>query len=157
MTHVVSAEAEMRTEGSFPEVGPRLAAARSRRGLSQSTVARMAGLGPSYLSRVENGRVQPTFRTVVRLMRALDVDPEEIVGPTPSRKRPQGACPVTGQGGCLLDLVRPDVGFVGRSDESRYTPREIRLLRQLAQWMKRVKPDRLRAMEILLGDLARDN
>jgi len=149
-------EALMTTDALFPEVGPRLAAARSRRGLSQSTVARIAGLGPSYLSRVENGRVQPTFRTVVRLMRALELDPEEIVGPTPTRKRPRGACPVSGRGGCLLDLVRPDVGFVGQADRERYTPREIRLLRQLATWMKKVKPDRLRAMEILLGDLTHE-
>lgn len=34
-----------------------------------------------------------------------------------------------------------------------YTAREIRLLRRFAAWIKSARPDRIRAIEILLEDL----
>ena len=46
------------------EIGKRLGTVRAQRGLSQGTVSRLAGLAPSYLSKIENGRIQPTFPTL---------------------------------------------------------------------------------------------
>lgn len=145
----------MTSDGSVPDVGQRLHSARLQRGLSQGTVARRAGIAPSYLSRVENGKIQPTFRTLLRIVRALRADMDEIVSLEQPESERGGACPVTESGHCLLDLIHSETetrrGVRGES----YTPREIRLLRRLAMWMRTVRPDRLRAMEVLLEDLMR--
>jgi transcriptional regulator with XRE-family HTH domain len=129
------------------DVGRRLAAARLQRGLVQSTVARDAGLAPSYLSRIETGKVQPTFPTVMQVVRALGADAAEIVDPGAKLGKRRGPCPVTAKGRCLLDLIKPVAG------DEQYTPRELRLLRQFALWIKGAEPGRVRAMEILLEDL----
>lgn len=132
------------------DLGRRLEAARLIRGLTQSELARRAGLAPSYLSRLENGKVQPTFRTVLHIVRVMGADFDELVGPAPRKGKARGACPVTPKGQCLLDMMRPTLEM----DSGRYSPRELRLLRRFATWIKAAPGDRLRAMEILLEDLA---
>lgn len=129
-------------------VGQRLSAARLQRGLAQGDVARGAGLAPSYLSRIETGKVQPTFRTVMRIVRVLGADVSEIAGRETPEDAARGPCPVTERGQCLVDLI----GAAGNSE--RYSPAEIRLLRRFAVWMKRAKADRVRAIELLLSDLS---
>jgi transcriptional regulator with XRE-family HTH domain len=134
------------------QIGRRLRSARLQRGLSQGTVARRAGIAPSYLSRVETESVQPTFRTVLRIHHALRADVAELLGQEQDER--EGACPVSASGHCMLDLVRSESDASRLADEY-YTPREIRLLRRMAAWMKSVKQDRLRAMEVLFEDLGR--
>jgi len=138
---------------ALPDVGRRLNAARLRRGLSQGTVARRAGIAASYLSRVENGKIQPTFRMVLRIAEAMRADFSEIVGPTKPGNKRAGICPVTDHGRCLLDSIRAETAPDGADEGDSYTPRQVRLLRRLALWMHRADASRLRAMEILLEDL----
>jgi len=138
-----------RADDDTPEswhVGQRLATARMMRGLAQVELARRAQVAPSYLSRVETGKVQPTFRSVMHIAGAMGAELSEIVGPdTPGELRRQ--CPVTAKGQCLLDLVAQE------ADHERYSPREIRLLRRFAAWIKTAQSDRVRAIEVLLDDL----
>jgi len=143
------------SDASFPDVGHRLAAARLRRKLSQATVARRAGIDASYLSRIENGKVQPTFHTIVRVVRGLRANIDEVVSPDPVELQSHGACPISRDGLCLLELIRPDTGPVARQAAEHYSPRDIRLLRQLAAWLRSAGPERVRAMELLLEDLSR--
>ncbi len=132
-----------------PEIGQRLAAARLQRGLAQKEVARSAGVAASYLSRIENGKVQPTFKLVMQVVGALGADLAEIAqAPPKSSAASRGPCPVTNKGHCLLDLIGPT------SEGGRYTPRTVRLLRKFAGYVESAEPTRLRAMEILLEDLA---
>jgi len=144
----------MPRRSAVPDVGSRLAAARRRRGLSQGTVARLAGLAPSYLSRIETSKVQPTFRTVLRVAGALKVSPEEIVGPGPL-SQDDGACPISTSGRCMLDLIRSPAQVARMVSGEVYTPRAIRLFQRLADWMQGAGPDRLRAMEVLLDEMLR--
>jgi transcriptional regulator with XRE-family HTH domain len=140
----------MTEDASGFDIGRRLEGARLRCGLNQSELARQAKVAPSYLSRVENGKVQPTFRTVLHLVNVMGVDFAAVVGPAPARVNTRGACPITSKGQCLLDRARP----VRNSDRDRYSPRELRLLRRFAAWVAVAPGDRLRAMEVLLEDLA---
>jgi hypothetical protein len=51
----------------------------------------------------------------------------------------------------MLDLIRSR----GRHGvEETYTPREVRLLRRVAAWVRGARAERLRAMEVLIEDLA---
>ena len=137
----------------MPDLGRRLAAERLRRGLSQGTVARRAGIAPSYLSRLETGRVHPTFRTLVRVATVLQVPLDDLVA-GPSARPAGGACPVTRCGDCLLDLLRPE-SHARRPDEEAFSPRQVKLLRVLADWMQGASAERLRAIEVVLEEFTR--
>lgn len=141
----------MDTGNALAEIGRRLAAARLQRHLSQGTVARRSGLAPSYISRIENGKVHPTFRTVQRIADAIQVPLGELTGPVRGKGKKHGPCPITRTGDCLLDLVRSEVKPA--ASDGTFTPSEIRLLRRFARWVHRVPRDRQRAMEILLQEL----
>lgn len=136
----------MTRESASIDVGRRLSNARLQRGLAQAQVARAAGLAPSYLSRIESGKVRPAFPKVMRIVRAIGADVTEIVGPDESGKNARGPCPVTARGQCLIDLIAPV------ADREHYTPRELRLLRRFAVWLKDAQPNRVRAIELLLDD-----
>lgn len=144
----------MTARTQIADIGQRLAAARMRRALSQGTVARLSGIAPSYLSRIETGKVHPTFRTVQKIAASLKVTLDEITGPT-GVESPAGNCPISTSGDCMLDLIRSEAQVARVASGEVYTAREVRLLQRLASWMHSVGPERLRAMEILLDDLMR--
>ncbi|MFN8205307.1 MAG: XRE family transcriptional regulator [Solirubrobacteraceae bacterium] len=63
----VGSEALDTTDG----VGARLRQLRRAQGVSGREVAARAGVSPSYLSRLEHGRLSPTVTTLARIMKAL--------------------------------------------------------------------------------------
>lgn len=64
-----------------PGIGRRIEEARHKKGLSQRALANLAHLGDSAknVGRIEQREVQPLWRTVLRLARALKVAPEQLV------------------------------------------------------------------------------
>ena len=134
-------------------IGRRLANARLRRGLSQGTVARLARLDPSYISRIETGRVTPTIRTLRRVADAMHVPIEEIAGKAPTNGAAARPCPVSHSGVCLMDLVRSEATGGHPDDHVLFTPSQIKLIRRFAEWVRTTTHDRHRAMEVLLRDL----
>ena len=71
--------AERNREDAAPfgkeSVGPDLRARRHQAGLTLAQVARRAGIAVETLSRIENGRTNPTVGTVRSVMRALEEGP----------------------------------------------------------------------------------
>jgi transcriptional regulator with XRE-family HTH domain len=57
------------------DLAAELRAARERRGLSLRAAARLAGIDPGYLSRLERGLRAPRRPVVERLVVELDLDP----------------------------------------------------------------------------------
>jgi len=137
------------------DVGQRLAAARARRQVSQGTVARLAGLAPSYLSRIETSKVHPTFATVQRVAAALDISLEELAGPKRRTRDRKGVCPVSEGGRCLLDLIHADAVRARRQGIEAFSPRQVRLLRSFAAWLQQAPSDLQGAMGVLLDTLTR--
>jgi transcriptional regulator with XRE-family HTH domain len=138
-----------------PKIGQRLAAARLRRGRSQATVANDAGIAPSYLSRIETGKVQPTFRTLSRIARAIGMQFDELAEFDAKGHKTGGKCPISEHGHCLLDLIRSDSGVARDRHEDFFTVRQVKLLRRFAHWLHSIPVDRQFAMEILMEDLTR--
>ncbi|MEE9218646.1 MAG: helix-turn-helix domain-containing protein [Acidobacteriota bacterium] len=134
------------------DVGRRIMASRLQRGLSQGAVARRAGFDPSYLSRIETGRVHPTVRTAIRLASALGISLSDLLGPSPA-ERSDRPCPVSRSGHCLMDLI--DTGTRARrgARPESFSPRQIRLLRRFTMLLERGQPDLLKAMEVLIGQI----
>ena len=137
------------------EIGRRLAHARLRRGLSQGTVARLAGLDPSYISRIETGKVDPTWHTLNRVARALQTSMVEIAAESPVSEAARGPCPITTLGDCLMDRVRSESTVDRSLRDDTFTPRQVKILREFATWLRSVPPGGQHAVEILLAELAR--
>ncbi len=57
-----------------------LRTARKRAKLSQGALAAAAHVAQPIISRIENGKVEnPAFDTVIKLAKALDIDPRALV------------------------------------------------------------------------------
>lgn len=52
---------------------------RQRKTLTQTDVAQRAGISLTYVSEIERGVRNPTLAVVVRLARALDASPSQLV------------------------------------------------------------------------------
>jgi len=135
------------------EIGKRLGSLRAQRGLSQGTVSRMAGLAPSYLSKIENGRIQPTFPTLWRILRALHADMAEVLSADPAAPRAPAGCPVSATGECLGQLIRSDAEVARDRRRVFVSTREVQLLRDLLAWLKKASPEHARALELVLEQL----
>jgi transcriptional regulator with XRE-family HTH domain len=70
--------------------GEKLAVIRRRRMWTQTRLAKEAGVSPTTISGIENGRIsRPHFGTLRKLAGALGVEPEELVSASePGRERP---------------------------------------------------------------------
>jgi transcriptional regulator with XRE-family HTH domain len=65
-------------------IAERLKRLREARGLTQGQLAKKArGVNPRTISRLENGECSPHRRTIERLAKALEVDPEVLTGERP--------------------------------------------------------------------------
>jgi transcriptional regulator with XRE-family HTH domain len=143
----------MRKRSRMQEIGKRIATGRFQQGFSQSLVARRAGIDPSYLSRIETGKVHPTVGTAMRIAEALGISLADLLSASPPDQR-QKPCPVSPSGRCFLDLI--DSGAGSRRSPETFSPRQIRLLRRFAGWVQQGDPTLLKALEVLAGEILDD-
>ncbi len=60
------------------QIGRHLSAFRKARGLTQKSLAEAAGLGRVSLAKVETGKVEPSFSTVVKLLAAMGASVQDL-------------------------------------------------------------------------------
>jgi transcriptional regulator with XRE-family HTH domain len=135
------------------QIGKRLGSVRAQRGLSQGTVSRLAGIAPSYLSKIENGRIQPTFPTLWRIMGALHASFEDVMGPEHLMERRPTACPISASGECLTQLIRSEPEVARDRRRVFVSTREVQLLRDLLAWLRGASSEHARALEVLLEEV----
>jgi len=134
------------------DIGKRIAATRAQRGLSQGLVARRAGTDPSYLSRIETGKVHPTVRTALRIAAALRISLDDLLGPSPSDFEGR-ECPVSPSGHCLMDLIDTHAPNSVSADPNKYTPRQLRMLSRFAHIVRDADRSLVRSLEVLLEQI----
>jgi len=66
------------------ELGDRIRAARTARGLSLRATAAQAAISPSLLSQVETGKVQPSVSTLYAIVSCLGISLDEVMGNHPA-------------------------------------------------------------------------
>lgn len=62
------------------QFGRKLFMERRRLGVSQEALGDMAGMHRTEVGKLENGKRAPGLVTIVKLARALDIDPAGLVG-----------------------------------------------------------------------------
>lgn len=60
------------------QVGLNLKAERSRRDLTQEAVARLSGLGPTQIARMERGETDTGISKYLRVARAIGMNPADL-------------------------------------------------------------------------------
>ncbi|MFE3502669.1 helix-turn-helix domain-containing protein [Kitasatospora sp. NPDC059160] len=75
---------EDRTADVLASIGPRLRAARERRGTTLTGVSRATGIALSTLSRIETGRRRPTLEVLLRLAQEYGASLDELAGTAPA-------------------------------------------------------------------------
>jgi transcriptional regulator with XRE-family HTH domain len=66
-----------------PEIGARLRAARSARGIGVRALSRLIGVSGSTISQIELGNVMPSVATLYRLVSVLEISMDELFAVTP--------------------------------------------------------------------------
>ena len=61
------------------KIGTQVKKARKRALLTQEELAERAGIGAATLNRIERDRVEPHFRTIRKIAKALDMDPKDLI------------------------------------------------------------------------------
>jgi len=69
------------------EFGGKVRQLREERGLSQERLGQIAGLDRTFVSSIEAGRRNVTLATIIKLAKALDIDPGELVAGTGGASR----------------------------------------------------------------------
>lgn len=108
-------------------IGVQLRHYRRLQGLKLKELAEMAGCSESLLSRIENGQVNPSFTTLHRLCKALDISISNMMGPVD-----ESPCVITRPGQRLVVGRNPVNRDIEHSEAEVFIPnRDGRLLEGL--------------------------
>ena len=134
-------------------IGKTLLRIRMDRGMTQGELGERAGLATSYISRIENGRIQPTLKTLTRVTEALGVPLAEVFGDDRARSSGAGGCPVSSSGECIGVLLRSQNGRKPKRQKDCYTGEDVRLLRMTDYLMQHGSKDVREALTVVLESL----
>lgn len=114
-------------------LGRRICEVRQLKGITQAQVAKRTGLAGTYLSRIENDHLEPSFRTLNRIAAALKVNVVDLFG-YDQQQASKEQCPVSLTARCIRQRIyQPNATAANQQPES-YTPRQLQLL-QLANFL----------------------
>jgi transcriptional regulator with XRE-family HTH domain len=62
-----------------PDFGKATKLLRQKQGISQTELRKLTGLEASYISRLENGKFEPTVKTIIKLAKAFKISVTQFV------------------------------------------------------------------------------
>jgi DNA-binding XRE family transcriptional regulator len=138
--------------GASMSIGTRIIQLRNQKGLTQQQLSERTGLAPSYLSRIENRRLEPRPHTLTKIARALEVPVSEIFQ---ERTTHLGTlqCVITSSGNCVMNMLQSSHGKKLPSAEESYNPRQLQLLRMANYLIQTADKRLIDSLEVLLGAL----
>ncbi len=135
-------------------IGTRILQARTQRNLSQIELSRRSGLASSYLSRIENRRLEPRPKTLRKIADALGVPLAELFreGSTASSLQ---QCVVTMSGNCIMDVLRSrkNKRRAPQPGAESYSPRQLQLLRMANYLIQHGDARLLDSLDLLFSSL----
>jgi transcriptional regulator with XRE-family HTH domain len=132
-------------------IGTRLLQIRNQKGMSQRQLSQQCGLASSYLSRIENRRLEPRPSTLRRITKALGVPISGLFEERSGEEKQK--CAITASGRCIMELLRSGRGRSSRPRAEGYTPRQLQLLRMANYVIQSGNSRLLNALDVLLTGL----
>jgi transcriptional regulator with XRE-family HTH domain len=133
-------------------LGTRILQARTQKNISQSELSRRSGIASSYLSRIENRRLEPRPKTLRKIADALGVPLAELFREG-SAASSLHQCVVTMSGSCIMDLMRSRRPRGLKPGTENYTPRQLQLLRMANYVILSANTRLLDTLDLLLSSL----
>jgi len=135
-------------------IGTRILQARTQKNISQSELSRRSGIASSYLSRIENRRLEPRPKTLRKIADALGVPLAELFREG-SAASSLHQCVVTMSGSCIMDLMRSrrNRRRAPQPGTESYTPRQLQLLRMANYLILNGNSRLLDTLDLLLSSL----
>ncbi len=109
-------------------VGKKILQLRTESRKTQREVAESTGLAVSYLSRLENGRINPSIRTLTRISEALGIPVASFFDQGPILETGDH-CPVSPSGRCILDQLHAGKGRKPKAAMESYSTQQLEVLR----------------------------
>mgnify|MGYP001409721779 CR=1 FL=1 len=133
-------------------IGSRIRQLRVEAHRTQRSIAAGAGLAAEYLSRLENGRVTPTTRTLLKIAESLNV-PVSAFFDGEARLEASDRCPVSTSGRCILDHLYAGRGRGPAITLGRYSREQLESLRTCDFLIHNGSPDVQRTLTTVLKSL----
>ena len=125
---------------------------RNQKDMSQRHLSERSGIASSYLSRVENRRIEPQPKTLRRIAEALGVPVSELFDERPTAAGlPQ--CSISVSGRCISELLTSGRRKSAPAGPESYSPRQLQLLRISAYLIQTADSRVLDTLETLLSAL----
>jgi transcriptional regulator with XRE-family HTH domain len=131
-------------------LGSRIIHLRNDKGLTQQQLSEKTGLAASYLSRIENRRLEPRPRTLAKIAAALGVTISEIFQEQPLHLGTM-QCVITTSGNCVMNMLQSARGRKGR--EESYSPHQLQLLRMANYLIETADKRLLDSLDVMLAAL----
>jgi transcriptional regulator with XRE-family HTH domain len=133
-------------------IGTRIIQIRNQKNLTQKQVSQRSGIAGSYLSRVENRRLEPRPKTLRRIAEALGVPVSDFFQEG-AQALNASQCVITVSGNCIMDMLRSGRGKAARGGMENYTPQQIQLLRMANYLIQSGDSRVLDALDLLMNAL----
>lgn len=133
-------------------IGTRIIQIRNQKGLTQQQLSDRTGLAASYLSRIENRRLEPRPHTLSKIAMALGVPVGELFQDRPTQLGTL-QCVITSSGHCVMNLLHSSHGRRAEPGTEAYDPRQLQLLRMANYLIQSADKRLLNSLEVLLGAL----
>jgi transcriptional regulator with XRE-family HTH domain len=133
-------------------IGTRIIQLRNQKGLTQQELSDRTGLAASYLSRIENRRLEPRPLTLRKIALALGVPMSEIFQERPTQLGTL-QCVITSSGNCVMNMLHSSHGKRVQPAVESYDPRQLQLLRMANYLIQTGDKRLLDSLDVLLGAL----
>ena len=133
-------------------IGTRIIQLRNQKGMTQQHLSDLTGLAASYLSRIENRRLEPRPHTLSKIALALGVTVSEIFQERPTHLGTL-QCVITSSGNCVMNMLQSSHGKRSQPVEESYNPHQLQLLRMTNYLIQTADKRLLDSLDVLLGAL----
>lgn len=133
-------------------LGTRIMQLRTQKGMTQRQLSGRSGIAGSYLSRIENRRLEPRPKTLRKIAEALGVPMAEFFQEGPGGMKTQ-QCVITTSGNCVMDLLRAGRSRAPQGGRESYSPRQLQLLRVANYLIQSGDARLIDSLEVILGAL----
>jgi DNA-binding XRE family transcriptional regulator len=133
-------------------IGTRIIQVRTEKSMSQRELSQRSGIASSYLSRIENRRLEPRPKTLRRIAAALGVPLSELFREGPAGQT-VSRCAITVSGNCLMDMLASRRRRVVRPGVESFSPRQLQLLRMANYLIQTGNTRLLGTLDVLLASL----
>jgi transcriptional regulator with XRE-family HTH domain len=133
-------------------IGTRIIQVRTEKSMSQRELSQRSGIASSYLSRIENRRLEPRPKTLRRIAAALEVPLSELFREGPAGQT-VSRCAITVSGNCLMDMLASRRRRAARPGVESFSPRQLQLLRMANYLIQTSNTRLLDTLDVLLASL----